>query len=425
MKPLLRRKRLTPEERRTSLESFNWSSGFRSVYDTVCGGSTFVFVAFALSVGMQKEHIGLITTVVSFACVLQILSLALTNVIRDKKGFVLTLALAEPLLLAGVVMGMPFLPAGLRVWALAVAVLAASASLHLTRPLQDSWICTMIPDGLRGRYLGRRFQAISAVTILATLAAGFVAERIDKSNTFAMACVLASGAAFGVAAVAALGRATMPAVAASARVSWQDLRGAFAVKPFRHYLIGITLINIPFMFGPAYYQVFNLQVLGLKESVIAYMLIGYYLARTLTMPFWGRRLAGMGVRRTLYMIMPLYTLFFATFLVCTPGRVWPLLAGWAVVGLADAAYAVTATAALFRAVPDTPARPAYFAIANLLGAGTLGLGALLCVPVLHALKDVSLSLGGLALGQFQLFYAACAILTIFCFVGTAFVPDKA
>ena len=112
---------------RRSLAAFNWSAGLRSVYDTLCGGTTFVFVGFALSLGIAPERIGLITLITSLACLVQIAGIMLLNVIADKKAFVLRVALAEPVILVGTVLLLPFLPSGLRV----IALLASSAGSYI------------------------------------------------------------------------------------------------------------------------------------------------------------------------------------------------------------------------------------------------------------------------------------------------------
>ena len=140
------RARLTRQERRTTLHSFNWSAGLRTFYDTVCGGSTFVFVAFALSLGLEKERIGLITTVVSFACIVQMLGLAVANFVRDRKAFVLSVALGEPILMIVAVLAVPFLPKEIQLWALGAAVFLAAASLHLTRVPMEEIGASLSPD---------------------------------------------------------------------------------------------------------------------------------------------------------------------------------------------------------------------------------------------------------------------------------------
>jgi len=416
--------RLTPSETRDALELFNWSAGLRTFYDSVCGGTTFVFVAFALSLGLPKERMGLITSVASVACVAQMLSLALTNYVRDKKAFVLSVGLAEPVLVIAMVLSVPFLPRWMRLGALAGAVFFAAASLHLTRPMADNWVATVIPAGLRGRYLGRRFQAISACTIISTLIAGYVAERVDKSNSFGLGCILAVGGLFGIFSILALRGASMPALSFAARVSRRDLVKVFRSTEFRQYLYGTLIYNIPFTVAVPYYQVFNLRVLQMRESVIALMMSGYFVTKILTTPVLGRYADRKGARWTMFLFAPIYAAFFAMFVLSVPGRIWPVVVAWTVVGMADGAYGVALTSALYATVPSSLSRPAYFAVANLATIGIFAIGSLAAIPILHALRGVSLSVGPLVLGQFHCFYGLCALAMVGAAFGAGFMPAR-
>jgi hypothetical protein len=91
--------------------------------------------------------------------------------------------------------------------------------------------------------------------------------------------------------------------------------------------------------------------------------------------------------------------------------------GWAIAGLAESVYGVAYNASLYASVPDTPARPVYFAIANLTTFGVAGLGALLAVPLVQSLKHMSMGIGPLMLGQFQCFFGLCALLMVFALFG--------
>jgi MFS family permease len=411
-------------ESRTSLEAFNWNAGLRSFYDTTCGGSLFIFVAFALSLGLAKERVGLITSVVSFACLLQVVTVAAIHFIPDTKRFILALGLCEPLVLMATALATPFLPAGLRLWALGAGIFLAGAAYHLMRPLADDWLASSIPVGIRARYLGRRFQVISACTIAAMLLAGYVAERIAKSDSFGLGLALVGGGVFGALAVLALWRAPMPAQSSLVRVTWKDAREAFRVRPFRNYLIMVFIFELPFLMAVPYYQVFNLKVLHMKESRIAYMTIGYLVVKLLVTGFCGRFIHRHGVRRAIWATGPLYALFLLSFLFCTPERTWPLFAAWAIVGVADAAFSIAATMALYDSVPETPGRPIYFAIANVLSIGMFCVGGAAAIPILEGLRDATVQIGPFALGQFHCLYAICFILMIPATCGAAFLPAR-
>ena len=420
-----KKNRLAPAQTRASLESFNWNAALRSVYDTVCGGTTIVFVGFALSLGLAKERMGLVTTVISCACVLQLLGLMLANTVRDKKRYVITLALVEPAVLIAVVLLVPWLPPGLRLWALAAAVFVAAGSLHLTRPFSDNWVASVIPAGIRGRYLGRRFQAVSVFVIVATLAAGYAMERVGKENTVGLGVLLAAGGVFGILSVLALRPAHMPELVSSTRVTWRDLYGVFRVKGFRRYMMALAIYNFPFLFAVPYYQVFNLRILEMRASTIAYMTVGYFIMRIIATPFCGRFIDAVGERRAALICGPMYALFFLAFPLCSVDRVWPLMAAWAFVGLADAVYVIALTSALYKVVPEVPSRPAFFAVSNLFTLGAYGVGAFVAVPLLERLKHVPVrTVGPMLFDQFRFFYAGCGVVMFAAAFGALFLTGR-
>lgn len=407
---------------RTSLESFSWNSGFRSVFDTICCSSGFVFVGFALSMGFPKERMGMIVSLASLAAIFQIASLPLVNLVRNKKRFVLAVALIEPVLLIITVLALPFLPAWARTGALAAAVFLAAVSMDLTRPQTDNWLASVIPARVRGRYLGWRLQAIDACAMLSFLAAGFIAERIDKTNTFGFGCLLAGGSLFGILAILKLRHVTTPDLRTTSRPGWRDIRETFKVRPFRNYLLGYGLYYLPFYLGMPYYQVFNLQILHMRESVIGLMLVGYLALRILAARFLSARLDRTGIRWMMLVSVPFWILFFLAYPLSTPDRVWPLILGWAIAGVLDGVGVVALGAALYSAVPHTPTRPVFFAIANLAGMASLGIGSFLAMRLIGALNGVSLQLGPLILGPFHCFYALCAMLMIPSIFFTRFFP---
>ncbi len=146
------RPRFSGSMMRRTLAAFTWNLGFRSVYDSVCIVSGIVFVNYALDMGVSKEQIGYFPALVSLACLLQIGGLLLANAIRDRKRFVMSLGIIEPLLLLLAIFTSLLLPSGIRFLPLALCVFLSAAALHLTRPMLDNWLASSIPVGIRGRY---------------------------------------------------------------------------------------------------------------------------------------------------------------------------------------------------------------------------------------------------------------------------------
>ena len=415
---------LTRDETRESLRRFNLSASLRTVFETVCGGTTFVFVGFARSLGVRSERMGWMTSIISFACILQMIGIPFVGRAKNKKRLALTLAITEPLLVIAAVILALLLPPGFRIVAFASAVFAAAAFVHLSRPLTDDWFAATIPAAIRGRFLGRRLQIVSAVVITTTLTLGFLAQRMGMTNRIGLGCLLMAGAAAGVAAVLALREARMPALAANSAPRLGDFKRVLQTPFFMRLMAVNVLYNIPFFFACPYYQVFNLEIAAMPAIMIAVMQAGYYAVKIVSLPYLGRLVDRWGPRRTMYRSGVVYALFFATFLVCGPGRFWPIMLGWAFVALADGAFGLAATTALYASVPENPARPAYFAVANFVAVAFLGVGGAVAVPILEAIKTVHIRVGPFTLGNFHLLYGACALAMIPCLLAARLIPNE-
>ena len=81
------------------------------------------------------------------------------------------------------------------------------------------------------------------------------------------------------------------------------------------------------------------------------MMTGYFVIKILLLPFFGRLVDRIGGRAMIYLASPLYIMLFAFYAISGPGRAWPVFVGWALTGIAEGAYGVAATTALYNVVP--------------------------------------------------------------------------
>ncbi len=415
-------RRAGSRQRRVSLAALNWNLSLRAVFDAVCGVSGFIFVNYALSLGVAKEKMGYFTSLVSIACLFQMLALMLSPYILNKKRYALTLGFVEPVIMIAAVLTAPLVPPGWRLPFVTLAVFMAAALLHLTKPTTDDWISASIPDGIRGRYLGRRMQLQSFALIATTIVSGFMAERVDRSASWDWALLMTVGGLFGVLAIRAMARASMPDVSSAARVCWRDFGAVVRDRPFRLCVAGYLCISLPFFVACPYYQVFYLRVLQLNESVIAALIAGYYIMRIVCLPMLGRLTDRVGVRPVLWLTLPIYVVFFAGLALLNPACRWPLALLWTLAGIADSALGVANLSAIYRCVPAIRVRQAYFAFLNVLLLVFNAVGALLGVPFLEALKHFSFSVGSVEFGHFNLLFGLCGALMIPCVFAARLYP---
>ncbi|MFI5356585.1 MAG: MFS transporter [Opitutales bacterium] len=414
---------LTAAETHTSLVWFNWNITLRGVFETICGGTTMVFVAFAIAVGVPENAMGYFSAAISGACIMQLLFLPLGSRVRQRKRFILTLALLEPPLLAAAILAVPHLPPTWRPLCLGVAVFLAAACLHLTRPFADDWLATTIPSGLRGRYIGQRVRLTSFAIVASTLAVGSAVELLGPANVAGLTLLLLVGAVFGILAVLTLTRVAMPAKTVPQAFTLRDLTTVGRTKPFVRLVVGTLIYMMPFYFAGAYYQVFNLEIVQMSPWLISCMGVGYLVVKLLVTPAFGRLCDRWGPRRLVWAIGPVYVAFFACFPFAIPGRPWPIIMSWAFVALADGVLSVAGPAALYGVIPDQGARPAFFAVYNLLNLFGFGVAGVLAVPLLRLLQGVDWTWGAANLGGYHLFYALLGVLMIPCSFAAGLFPD--
>ena len=403
--------RLNKEQTRTSLERFTLNAGFRAIFDILCGGATFAFVAFASALGITNEKMGFITTTATVACILQMVAIPLGKRFTDKKRFMLSVAVCEPLFFTLAIIAVFFLPSSLRPYLIGIAVFLSAAAAHLSRPHTDEWFSSIIPAGIRGRYLGRRLQIYSASVVLSTLIAGWLIDHaIGRSNARGLSLLLIVGGISGLLSVIVLSGAFLPETSSRTVPSLNAFKTVITTPTFLRFLAFMFIFNIPFYFACPYYQVFNLQILKMPALLIAVMQTGYYLLKIIFMPVLGKIADKKNHVQILALTGILYTLFFMFFPFSSETRHWPILLAWGFVGLSDALFGITSQIMLYKSVPIIPSRQAFFAVYNLFTLIGYGIGSSLAVPFLDSIKGRSFHFGSFHLSNFHIFYAGCAVL---------------
>jgi len=417
---------------RRTLALFNWSASLRLWYDNIMVVSGFAFVNFALALNIDREKVGYLVAVGFLACLLQPVGLLIANTIREKKQFALRISYCEPLCMMAMVVAVFFVPQAWRVPLVAAGVLLAAASVHTVKPMIDEWLASAIPAGIRARYLGRRLQIVSIISVAAMLLIGgitqgmtWITQHVPGIGSMGYGLLLIAGGSFGFAAVWVLRGAAMPSTSVSARLSWSSAPEVLRHAPFLRYLGAAIIYNTPFWLAAPYYQVFALTELRLPEIAIACCMCGYFILKILLLPLAGRWLDRLGPRLMIYLVSPLYVIFFLLYALASPERWWTVFIGWALIGIAEGGYSVAATSALYSVVPESTARPAYFAVYNIATSLVGMAGAAMSAWMLeHWLAHTSITIGSLTLSHFQLLFGISCALLIGCIFGTQLFPGK-
>ena len=403
---------LTKAETRLSLRQFTWYDSFRNIFLTICGPITLVFVSFARSLGIASERMGLLAAAAGIACIVPLVVMPLARAAKDRKRFVLGIAVAEPLLIGAAALLIPVLRPAARFPVLMAAVFASAVAFHLAGIYTTEWMASVIPASIRGRYLGRKMRVWTVAVILTVLAVGPLVELLGKENTRGLAGLMVVGGFFGFLSVMGLGRAAMPAASARSAVGWRDLLSVVRAGPFARSVLCMTIFNLPFAFACPYYQVYYRDVLKMPPQQIATMYACYLLVRLAMAPMLGRLADRIGPTRMGLLAGPIYAAFFAVFVFGAEGRHVPFMLAWGAVAIADAGAALSFSSVVYGTVPQSPSRPAYFAAWNIMTWGSYAVCGAIAAPVLESIRDVTVTVGPLRLGHFHLLYVACTVLML-------------
>lgn len=392
---------------RMTLRWFNWHVALRAAFDTVCGGTTFLFVAFALSVGVAEASVARFTVAASAGCLFQLIVLPLVAHLSDRKKFIVVLGILEPLVLTACLLMAPHLPPGWRLVALTSAIFIAAAFLHMTRPLIDDWVASAIPGGLRGRYLGRRSQWLTIGTLLSMLVAGWLGDRIGQTNTDGLTILLVIGTGFALASIAALAKADATHTQPLRRFEWSELPAVWRQKDFRMVIVSFGVMQVPFLISIPFYQVFYLKIMNMTPFAIAAMMIGYHIVKIASLGPVGKLVDRIGVRSAMLLAWPFYVTFFVLLSMGNENRWWTVCAAWTLVSLADGLWAVGYPTALYGSVPREGNRPTFFAFANILVFLLYAAGGAIAEPLLRTIKAVEWTIGGSVLPPYQIYFGIC------------------
>ena len=384
-----------------------------------------IFTGFALWLGATEPKIAVLSAVVYLAGMVQPLSFFLTNLVRNKKAFLMAAGTCEIVLMLSVV-GIPeVFPPGAWVGALMVMVLLGTAAANLLLPTYNTWMSTLIPSDIRGRYLGRRTTLVYVAMIAAGYAASSLIDSFPEGQRYAgFVCVFTFGVVVGVGGYLAAGRAAFPPMDKVMPVRFvQLLRVPFADPAFGLFLLFYLTWVLGAGFALPFVSVYCLKALNLSYTTIAVffnismavMIIGYQ--------FWGHIVDAYGARNALQLLMmPRALLPLIWALVSPSNYTWLLTALMVLSGLTFSGLNIAFNALLYDLVPEDQRKPAYFASwaggVSLVGTCTY----LLSGWLVREIEGVH-TVAGLELGHLQIMFLISASFLVVPNVLLLFVPE--
>jgi hypothetical protein len=361
------------------------SVGDGSAYGVMIGVGETYLQAFVLAIGMGEVFAALIATVPQLTgSLLQLVSPFAIRHLRSHKLWVVVCAGLQ---------GLCFLPLLVAAWSGSISQPAVFlvASLYWatslgTGPAWNTWQGTIIPHQIRAKFFARRARLCQATTLAGFLAGGFALKtgQASGNEVQVFAALFATALVCRMISTACLMLQSEPFPIPpemrflSLGEQWQR----FSRGPSGRLLTFAVSMQVGVFIAGPFFVPYMLKELGFQYHHYALLIGASYVAKFVTLPWWGRLAHVTGAHRLLWIgavgLIPL-----AGGWAVSDNYFW-LLALQLVAGAAWGAYELALVLLFFETIPETE-RTSLLTLYNVANSVALAVGSLIGAAILNGL----------------------------------------
>lgn len=394
---------LSPAETRRALwvAAIAWGV-FGSAWMNLITGAS--FVTFARALGASTFMFGLLSSLPFLGVLAQLPASYVVEHGRRRRGLFLRFASGQRLLwlvVAALPWAIPSDYPAARVGVFLALVVISSAFGNVGTPAWMSWFADIVPENIRGRYLGNRAALATVTAVIASAAVGWILDRNSSFTVFTV--IFATAAVLGVIDIWLFLLVREPPMEKQEGPPWR-LRNVvlspLSNRPFRGYLLYAFSESMMFAIVGPFFWLMGLEVLEIGNfwSNLYIMIVPLVFA-ALTLPFWGGVCDRFGSKPLVGVGTGFVTVFPICWMMASPDSYHVLLAIAAVTGgIFGAAIQVGDMNMLFALTPRRN-RSAYIAMLSV--AASLGwvIGPAAGGAIAQALQGVHVELAGRTFGN--------------------------
>lgn len=388
-----------------------WFQAFNAVSWQICLGTPLIL--FARELGAPAVVLGLLAGLAPLTSVLQLLVAPYADrigyrrlMLRGWTARVVTLvALAALPLASGIA------PPAALVAATVAIMLAFTALRGIAMCAWLPWITSIVPRSLRGFYLSRDRIFISLASVASLAVSGVFLMGHREMSAYAI--VFGLGFLGGAVSLYFLNRIPEPAdaggevaPAATRQSQWLPL---LRNEGFRKLVIFSAIVQVVVLSTGAFVTVFAREEVQLSDGVILWLAAGASLAGTVALALLRNRIDALGSRPFLGVVFlwwaACYALWFL--LAISPARSAVIAVGLMLLaGFFGSIYDLALTRLLMNTVGDQPEATRYFALHSVIVSVLNGFAPMLWGAALDVARATQVSLAGLSLSGYALFFGA-------------------
>jgi len=385
-----------------------------SVHDANILPALPIMAGYALAVGLTQSQIAFLGGLVGLTGLWGVVGASLTRRVSNKRRLCVVVGsigiLATPaLILVGL-----WVPGEYRFVATCVLMVWLFVLGWTISPILGSWQANVIPEAMRGPFLGRRLILPTVVSVVYLFVAGKWLDQFPESDLDGFIVLFAVAAVAGIGGYLVLGRTPYPNVNQAVSVKGSSTWAApLREANFRRFLWFAGTCVIPPQLAGVFFSVYMIDVLKLSFTHIAiyvniafvFMLVGYWVGGNFAQRFGSRPV--IQIFSTLYWLVPV------AWAMATPTTYHLLIPfAYAVGGLSMSAIYVANNTLLFKWVPDGQDNTHYFGLWNTVWSAGAAIGPFLGAALCSGLGDVSGEMFGSTIDPIQIVFAAAAVLWV-------------
>jgi len=362
---------LSPDVRR-NMRFAMLEGSLSNVMGTLVGGA--YLTGFALLLGAQDAHIGLLAAIPAFLNLTQIFGSILIRRFGSRRRLCLiAIGLSRTVWLS--ILSIPFWLIGDgfgdgRVWLLMAGIALVSLFSSAAGVAWLSWLTDLVPAEVRGRFNGKRSMYAGIAAMSAGLAGGPLIELLGGRDVpSAFSAIFAIGVTFGFLALLAMARITEPAMQEPAQSAsfFKEIREPFRDKRFLSFSSFIIVWSFGVSIASPFFSVFMIRSLGVSFSLIALFGVASSVATILGMRLWGGVLDRIGPKPLLIVCGLGQACVPLAWLAAGPDNVTALWVSHILGGFASAGTGLANTAMLVQVSPSGNTAPYFGVHAALVG----------------------------------------------------------
>ena len=388
-----------------------WFQAFNAVSWQICLGTPLIL--FTRELGAPAVVLGLLAGLAPLTSVLQLLVAPYADRIGYRKLMLCgwTARVVTLVLLAVLPLASGIAPPAVLIAATVGVMLAFTALRGIAMCAWLPWVTSIVPRSLRGFYLSRDRIFISLASVASLAVSGVFLMGHREMSAYSI--VFGLGFLGGAVSLYFLNRIPEPAdtsgavaPAATRQPQWLPL---LRNEGFRKLVIFSATVQVAVLSTGAFVTVFVREEVQLGDGVILWVAAAASLAGTFALALLRNRIDALGSRPFLGVVFLWWTAYYALWflLAISPARSPAMAVGMMLLaGFFGSIYDLALTRLLMKTVGDQPEATRYFALHSVIISVLNGFAPMAWGLALDAARAMHVSLAGVSLSGYALFFAA-------------------